>query len=361
MKPVRIAIKIKKTFGLIRKRWNGISQTKIDFYSPKYSAAEILFWILLAAYGMFVFYDSFWMTTYIARVIVQKSWQSFISFFSWFVLFLASVMVVGSLLLLVRKAILNTLTCDPVQAPRILRLYKISKNARTIRFVFFYLLYTALIISFAVFHGTSTPKLVITDPWLQLAPFIASALNMVWVSSLMVETLMNLKLRFDERVFWSLAYLIIEKDLERLMASIELISKEIVENLHIICLYWLWRFTKRVNLWPQFQVIFLALVSGNEKEKTAAKDLLLEIMKTVDQAHKEPRSMPESYRRIYDLADSFHTRMKSLSALRDNAMFEGQPAIRGLRMRERLDEYESPIMIVLTAIGVVISLFVLLR
>ncbi|MGD0028232.1 MAG: hypothetical protein ABSC91_04745 [Candidatus Bathyarchaeia archaeon] len=365
MKPVRIASRIKKTFGSIRKRWNGISQAKIDFYSLKYMAVERLFWIFLAAYGMFTLYVAFWFGTYYVRAIVQKSLQSLISSLSWFALLFGSLMVFGVIWIPLRRAILNTFTyssrADLVQTPGILRLNRISRNARTARLAFFFFWYTAMIGSYAVSQGTSTRPVVMTDLLVRVFPYLSSAFIMTLLTSSMVVYLFEMELKSPSTVFWSLAYLEMEENSERLRATIGLVSKEIVENLHFIFLYWCWPFTKRINLWPQFQVIFLALISGNEKEKKAAKDLLLEIMKASRDAMKEPRSIPASYRRVYDLVDRFQKRMKSLSSLRDGAMFEGRPTIRGLHLRERADENESLIMIVLTAISVVIPLVILLR
>jgi hypothetical protein len=349
---VRVAVKIRKLFELIERRWNRIEDTRIDFYSSKYRFAEKLFWVLLGAYGTFIFYDVFQASTYMVRLTFQPSLQSFLGFFSWFLLYFFVTVIVLAPLLSLKKAIRNTLTRDFIQAPQILRLNRISKKARTIRFGVFIISY--LVQAMAMLYLTAIHAE--EESYFRPFPFVSSTFMAVATSSLVVEALMGSELSSDNRVFLSLAYLCKEESLERLTVSIELISKEIVENLQKIFLYSYWRFTKRINLWPQFQVIFLALVSGNEEERTAAKDLLLEIMKAISKPTKESRSICESYRRVYDLVDRFQIRMKSLSALRDKAMFEGRPEVRGLNLRERIDAYEAPIMIALTAIGIVVAI-----
>lgn len=332
---MRFINKAKNVFVLLKSRWNRIGKRKIDFYSRKYDLGYKYFLVFLFIYGIFFFQ----ITARVTVAVILKSWQLFFDALPQFAVVLVIYIVVVFLLAYVRKVTLYTLAEEPKQRPQILWNHKIAKAALRVLFVSYYLSIFATFLLMSMDNFPNFAK--------QWSVLIFSALATFTAILFLFGFSMFLKLNNKEIVLYGLDYLSRIQGQERktLINRMGLISRAVVENLHKIFLSH-WKFIQQIDLWPQFNVILLGLICGNENERTATTAFLKKLYRMIKGADD-----PENYRLIAESLHEFQMSMESLCELKDKTMIAGRPTIRR-PVLERIKDYAPIATVVGTLIAV---------
>jgi len=269
--------------------------------------------MFLLIYGIFLFI----IITKVTVAAIQESWQLFFDVFPQFSAVLIIYVVAMCLFAYVRKVSVNTFFEDPKQRPRILWNEKIAKVAGRVSLVFYL---ATLLAALTLFP----PIDYLPDFAKQWPVLIFSALATFTSIVFLFAFPIFLRLSNKQIVLYGLDYLsrIQGQDEKRPIPYMSFISGEVVKNLHELFLRH-WEFVHQINLWPQFNVIFLGLICGNEKERTATITFLKRLYKMIDDGDD-----PITYRQIAEALEEFQISMKSLCELKDKTMLTGKPTIR---------------------------------
>ena len=314
---------------------------KMDFSKFDFLSNYFLILLFYVGVGLFLGINS------ITNAILLGSWQMF---FNALPLFLPPMLVFGITMYVlnrfIRTALLHKFLEQIEQRPRLLFYQRISRATLMASTRLYY------VPSFTLFFFFPTYK--------TLPPDIKSiALGLFSLSATLVLVLFlfgfSMFLRFDNKrtALYGLEYLAKtpNQDLRTFSSvrAMEFLFKDIVVNLHQLYLI-NWKFAQQINLWPEFNVIFLGLLCGNEKENGDTKTFLKKLIENLKSAED-----PESYRRVADSLNEFKTEMKSLSELEDETMLKGSSAIRK-PFQERIEGYAPWIAILVTILGIGVSI-----
>lgn len=314
---------------------------KIDFSKFDFLSTHFLILLLYIGGGLYLGINA------VTNAILLGSWQMF---FNALPLFLAPVFVFGIttyvLNRFIRTALLREFLGQIEQRPKLLFYQRISSATLAALLRLYYVPFFTLIVIFPTYE-TLPPN---------IKPI---ALGLFSMSAALVLVLFlfgfSMFLRFDNRrtVIYGLEYLVMtpNQGLRTFSSTrlMEFFSKDIVENLHKLFLT-NWKFAQQINLWPEFNVIFLGLLCGNEKENGDTKTFLKKLIENLKSAED-----PESYRRVADSLSELKTKMKSLSELENETMLKGSSAIRR-PFQERIGGYAPWIAIFLTISGIGVSI-----
>lgn len=317
-----------------------LNARKIDLSKFDSLSQYFIIFLLFIGFGLFFGVNG------VTNALLLGSWQLF---FDVLPLFLALALVISITMLVlnrIRKVLLHSFLEHIEQRPKLLFYQRIS-HASLLGFLRLY--YVPLFTAFLLFPTYKTLPADIKP--IVLGLFSTSVtLDLIL---LLFGFSMFLRLSNKQIVLYSLEYLAKtpNENLRTLSNSriLEFFSKYVVDNCHELFLSH-WKFSQQINLWPEFNVIFLGLLCGNEKEREDTRIFLGKLVESINSGEDS-----ESYRRIAESLNGFKTEMKSLSELEDKTMLKGKSAIRKPFLK-KIEEYAPWITIFLSILAIIVSI-----
>jgi hypothetical protein len=310
-----------------------LDPSKFDFFS-------FYFLIPLLWIGVALFFGIYG----VANAFLESSWRLFFDAIPPFIIVAIVIGITIVILNRIRRSLVELFLKHVEQRPRLLFCQKISSIAMTASLLLYWVP-VALLIFFPTFKTLPVDIKRVGDELFSLTATIVLLLFLFGFS-------MFLRFNTKKTVVYSLEYLvkIPDQDLRTFSHTrlMEFFSKDIVDKSHQLFLA-NWKFTQEINLWPEFNVIFLGLLCGNEKENADTKTFLGKLIENIESAEDA-----ESYRRIAESLSGFKKEMKSISELEDETMLKGNSAIRK-PLQERIGRHEGLITIFLTVVAIVVS------
>jgi hypothetical protein len=333
---MKLVDRIKKLLALIKHRLGKFGKTNIDFTSNRYFIAVYFYVSAFLVWGYFC-YQELYQLGY--TVVTLEPLQ--VSIFA-YARFLALLMITVFIMIVpvahFKRATIYTLSHDPIQTPRILHDMKIAWTLHSlVKRGSIILLYGGIVMVFLFVNAF--------PDWPR--QYMASIFGIGTALLLVFEFLAipwNLEIAKAEVIFWGIEYLLATQREVRFGAYY--IMREIVSNVHGLFLS-CWDFADQINLWPQFNIVFLGYLCGSENEKEATADFLHKLVKMF----LSGKGL-DAGRDIVESLDEFEASMTSLSSLRDKMMLKGEP-YRRQRLVQRVKKYEPLIAAVGIAIAVI--------